>query len=100
MTNKEAVIWLINVTADIGKAKHSDLWHYEQALSEIKEMLESQPERKKGKWVRSFDGNEWYWYCSKCKKEWYEEDLWMGGNDFPNFCPNCGAKMDRGKKDE
>ena len=46
MTNKEAVIWLINVTADIGKAEHRDLWHYEQALSEIKEMLESQPERK------------------------------------------------------
>ena len=41
MTNAEAVNWLINITADIGKAEHSDLWHYEQALSEIREMLEN-----------------------------------------------------------
>lgn len=45
MTNAEAVNWLINITADIGKAEHSDLWHYEQALSEIREMLEdAQPQ--------------------------------------------------------
>ena len=45
MTNKEAVIWLTHILADIGKAEHRDLWHYEQALSEIKEMLEmSHPE--------------------------------------------------------
>ena len=45
MTNKEAVNWLINITADIGKTEHRDLWHYEQALTEIKDMLESeQPE--------------------------------------------------------
>ena len=41
MNNKEAVNWLINISADIGKAEHSDLWHYEQALTEIKDMLES-----------------------------------------------------------
>lgn len=40
MTNKKAVIWLINLIADIGKTEHRSLWHYEQALSEIKEMLE------------------------------------------------------------
>lgn len=45
MTNGEAINWLINISADIGKAEHRDLWHYEQALSEIKEMLETaQPE--------------------------------------------------------
>lgn len=45
MTNSEAVNWIINISADIGKAEHRDLWHYEQALSEIREMLESaQPE--------------------------------------------------------
>lgn len=41
MTKAEAVNWLINITADIGKAEHKDLWHYEQALAEIREMLES-----------------------------------------------------------
>lgn len=47
MTNSEAVNWLINISADIGKAEHRDLWHYEQALSEIREMLESaQPEQR------------------------------------------------------
>lgn len=40
MTNGEAVNWLINLMADIGKAEHRELWHYEQALTEIREMLE------------------------------------------------------------
>jgi len=90
MTNREAVIWLINVTADIGKAEHSDLWHYEQALSEIKEMLESQPERKKGYWIKKEptikELHGCYYECSKCHKF-----------SLPfqklNFCPNCGADM-------
>ena len=42
MTKGEAVNWVINLMADIGKAEHSELWHYEQALTEIKEMLESE----------------------------------------------------------
>ena len=60
-------------------------------------IIDEQPsidiEPKRGEWLRTFDGNEWFWYCSKCKAQWYEEDLWMGGNEFPNFCPNCGADM-------
>jgi hypothetical protein len=40
MTKGEAVNWLINLTADLGKVEHHDLWHYEQALMEIREMLE------------------------------------------------------------
>ena len=41
MTNGEAVNWIINIMSDIGKAEHQELWHYEQALAEIREMLES-----------------------------------------------------------
>ncbi len=41
MTNGEAVNWLINISADIGKSEHSDWWRYEQALSEIREMRET-----------------------------------------------------------
>ena len=90
MTNREAVIWLINVTADIGKAEHSDLWHYEQALSEIKEMLESQPERKKGKWIDTGSGQE----CSEC------HEIQYGYDNFRYFCAFCGADMREGEQDD
>ena len=44
MTNREAINWIINLSADIGKTEHRDLWHYEQALDEIREMFATQPE--------------------------------------------------------
>ena len=46
MTKGEAINWLINISADIGKQEHKGLWHYEQALFEIREMLEAQPEQE------------------------------------------------------
>lgn len=39
MTNSEAVNWLNNLIDDIGAPQHSSLWDYEQALSEIKELI-------------------------------------------------------------
>ena len=92
MTAKEAVNWIINIMADIGKTEHRDLWHYEQALSEIKEMLESQPEqKKKGKWIKQDCGGvEYTAVCSECGYGTF----WSDASDF-NFCPNCGFKMER-----
>ena len=87
MDNKEAVNWLINISEDIGKAEHSDLWHYEQALTEIIQILEkhfpsAQPERKAGKWT---EDNA----CEFCGfKPWYERDI-----HTLSYCPNCGADM-------
>jgi len=94
MTAKEAVNWIINIMADIGKTEHRDLWHYEQALSEIKEMLESQPEQKKGKWIKLYHNN---YKCSVCND-------WWGCDDSEevkcfNYCPNCGTKMEDGYGD-
>lgn len=43
MTRGEAINWIINLTADIGKMEHQDLWHYEQALEEIRGMIEALP---------------------------------------------------------
>ena len=52
-----------------------------------------EPERKKGKWIMWFKPGREHCECSECKTEWYEEDLYMGGNDFPKYCPECGAPM-------
>lgn len=57
MTAKEAVNWITNIMADIGKSEHSDLWHYEQALTEIREMLE-------------FDAQQWI----PCSEQKYPSD--------------------------
>lgn len=105
MTNKEAVIWLINIAADIGKAEHRDLWHYEQALCEIREMLEGYSnceERKTGKWEEREVSSEKVvdeWQsarCSVCGK--YHTTPYMYFFQDYNYCPTCGARMRGGEK--
>lgn len=54
MTRGEAVIWLTYISEDIGKAEHRALWHYEQVLGEIREMLEGKsdvPDMNVGRWI-------------------------------------------------
>lgn len=36
-------------------------------------------------------------HCSVCRYAFYTSALFaVGGNDEPNYCPNCGAKMKGG----
>lgn len=58
-------------------------------------------EVKHGEWV--FSRKEWgsndyfqdvYYECSNCNKEYEQFDI-----DEANYCPNCGAKMNGGKKE-
>lgn len=54
----------------------------------------AQPERKTGQWiVWNYPGAECA-RCSVCREEYDQMDLYIGGNEYPNFCPNCGAKME------
>lgn len=51
-------------------------------------------ERKTGRWIGWLEpGNENY-HCSACGTAWYPEDLYLGGNDYPKYCPECGAQME------
>lgn len=92
MTNQEAVNWIINISADIGKVQHQELWHYEQALAEIRELLEMPQQQKTGKWIRevlgstSGYGTTIMYQCTNCEK--------MSVSKY-KFCQNCGARMER-----
>lgn len=55
----------------------------EQALNEIPIV---QPEQKTGQWLINSDG--YYPYCSICKNE-------PQGRIMTDYCPNCGAKMEK-----
>ena len=39
MINVDAIKWLENLKKDIGNTAHQSLWHYEQALTEIIDLL-------------------------------------------------------------
>ena len=56
-------------------------------------VAEIKQEPKTGQWIiYNYPGHECV-YCSSCKEEYYEEDLYIGGSDFPKYCPNCGCRM-------
>ena len=46
----------------------------------------------RGKWINQRADSE---MCSACGVRFYISALFaVGGNDEPNFCPNCGAMME------
>ena len=64
-----------------------------EKVEELKEILESQSERKRGKWVD--DGTELGCCCSECgvtlDDYFYGELYEVRLSKMPNFCPNCGS---------
>ncbi|MBO7253015.1 MAG: hypothetical protein J6V25_10380 [Oscillospiraceae bacterium] len=43
-----------------------------------------------------WDEDHWEYVCSCCKKHFTDELPWISHPEYgmPNYCPNCGAKMD------
>ena len=88
MTKQDAIKWLFNLKMDIGKTQHQELWHYEQAIDEIIEMLEQEP-------------------CEDCiSREWLLNELNNKGVEYradineiilkaPSVVPKRGKWIDR-----
>ena len=61
------------------------------ALEELAQLPteDVQPVRH-GRWEMNNDGIMIWWECSECHHNaWYDRD------DLYNYCPDCGAKMDK-----
>lgn len=48
-----------------------------------------------GRWLRADD----FVICSRCEAEMNQKNS-LGVDNFKNFCPNCGARMDGGDSDD
>ena len=73
------------ICSDVSKCKHF------KNKADVEEV-------KQGRWelkVDEYDGV--YITCSVCKEDFYPSDEIVDA--IPNFCLNCGAKMDGGKEE-
>lgn len=94
------LLWCYEKRMDIERLRHRNHAYLKGVRDCIKD-LESQPtielERKKGKWLSHYDyckrkgctpsGLIAFWWCDRCERE---------ARYRTNFCPNCGAEMERG----
>lgn len=62
--------------------------------------VEDVVEIRQGKWKIEEYKNYLNVVCSNCNKEFYVYKQGQYRIDRSNYCPNCGAKMDRERKDE
>lgn len=82
-------------------------WEYGQAVAEIYEIVKNAPTinpddlRPRGQWVGEGDGYADgelvfdVWYCSECN--YCIDDGTDDPDMLPNYCSNCGAKMENEK---
>ena len=83
------------------EAIHMQKYVFASALNTIRGNLRAfptiDPERKTGKWIEYLEPGCENCHCDVCGTQWYPEDLYLGGNDFPKYCPECGAQMENWK---
>lgn len=121
ISRQAAINWIINLSADIGKVQHQELWHYEQALDEIRALLEqtAEPEITEDQvkeycylrnlvvitkecfevLKRNHEPRRGRWRAVKSELGDYTHyfvcSLCDGiGDETMRYCPDCGARME------
>ena len=90
ISRHDAIIALLEKGQKSRRYKVGDIW--ELNFDEIREALatvpSADPERKKGKWIKTDEREEWYgdiYVCSLCGYRLIDAN--------EKYCPNCGADM-------
>lgn len=89
MTNQDSIKWLENLKQDIGQLRHEELWHYEQAIDEIVELLkEHEVKTIIKKWHINPLGDYSRLHCPWCDRELDRQSA----KEYV-ACPYCGRKV-------
>ena len=99
LINRQDAITAIKTLHDL-RNRFSDTFDKACIIGALEEVPSAQPEQRRGKWIKNCNV-AFYWKCSKCGSYLIcsKEDYLLRENDYPNYCPNCGADM-RGEKNE
>lgn len=86
--------------AGIANQRYTEGWN--DCIMRVKSMVSKAPAAEVAPVVHGrWDGNE----CTVCKLPWnynmvQNADDWGYFDPMPDYCPNCGAKMDGGSEDK
>ncbi len=90
---QDAILALLEKGQHSRRYKIGDIW--ELNFDEIREAMDTlpsaEPERKTGKWIKANDGIDGHVNCTECFKT-YD---WDTQAQYYDFCPSCGAKMNK-----
>lgn len=80
MIREEIIKWLESLKAEMGKS--------------IDMAIEALQDRPKGEWIAVSEYGRWMRKCNSCGWKQFIDSPKMRGWHY-NYCPNCGAKMER-----
>lgn len=78
-----------------------DNFHETCPLAGMIDTIDALPAAERvGKWMRTDSTSGWEknYYCSECRCEFFVETCML--RPMWNYCPNCGARMEKGEEDE
>ena len=84
-----------------GEASEEFLEGYANAIEDARVLPSVKPQEKMGHW--NFIGDQMF-ECSECKHIFTQRQLeswrtYTYESEFPNYCPNCGARMESEKNE-
>lgn len=99
ISRQDAIDAIVNTPSEVQNKNIPLVNQYDGAAFrqiEILGILEALPTAEpewKGRWVLWNGPWSEYVKCTACGEIYNQDDLYIGGNDYPKFCPNCGADM-------